>query len=196
MSRKLYASVTMLVVLSLLMASVSVVFAAGSARGTGFDPDAAKSPGKSSNGVYIVQMADAPVVAYEGGVPGLKATAPKKGQKIDPNSADVVNYVAYLTGKHAGALAKVGGGQKLYSYTYSFNGFAAKLSPEQAAKMASVEGVLAVSADELQTVDTSSTPAFLGYLILAGCGINWAVSAAPARASSSAWSTRASGPRA
>ena len=114
------------------------------------------------NGVYIVQMVDQPVVAYQGGIKGMNATAPKNGQKINPNSPDVVNYVAYLNGKHNGALARAGGGEKLYSYTYSFNGFAARLSDAQAEKMQSVEGVLAVSRDEIFSVDTSSTPSFLG----------------------------------
>lgn len=118
--------------------------------------------GESPNGVYIVQMIDSPVVAYEGGIKALKATAPKNGQKIDPYSKDVVSYVAYLNGKHNGVLSKVGGGQKLYDYNYTYNGFAAKLSLDQANKLASVDGVLAVNADELQTMDTSSTPTFLG----------------------------------
>ena len=52
-----------------------------------------RANGKSkSNNAYIVQLLDKPVVAYDGGIAGLKATKPKKGQKIDPNSADVVKY--------------------------------------------------------------------------------------------------------
>ena len=117
---------------------------------------------ESSNGVYIVQMVDEPVVAYEGGTQGLKATAPKDGKKIDPNSPAVVSYVTYLNGKHDQALGDVGGGQKLYDYAYSFNGFASQLSLEQANKIASIDGVKAVSPDELQQMDTSSTPTFLG----------------------------------
>jgi subtilisin family serine protease len=117
---------------------------------------------QSSNGIYIVQMLDEPVVAYEGGVPGLKATAPKNGDKIDPYSGDVVAYTTYLTGKHNQALRNVGGGQKLYDYTYSFNGFAAQLSLDQANQMATEDGVKVVTADEIQTMDTSSTPTFLG----------------------------------
>jgi subtilisin family serine protease len=116
---------------------------------------------ESSNGVYIVQMIDEPVVAYEGTIKGLKATAPKNGDKIDPNSPAVVNYVSFLVGKHDQALGNVGG-NKLYDYTYSFNGFAAQLSLEQANKLASVDGVELVSTDELQVMDTSSTPTFLG----------------------------------
>ena len=67
----------------------------------------------SENGVYIVQMMDQPVVAYEGGVKGLKATAPKQGQKIDPYAGDVVAYAGYLKGKHDAALAAVGGSEAL-----------------------------------------------------------------------------------
>lgn len=116
---------------------------------------------ESSNGVYIVQMIDDPVVAYQGGIPGLAATKPNKGEKINPNSSKVVKYIAYLTGKHDEALKKVGG-KKLYDYGYSFNGFAAQLSLQQANKLASVNGVLLISPDELQTMDTSSTAGFLG----------------------------------
>jgi subtilisin family serine protease len=127
-------------------------------------PAAAKGPVNNANGTrtYIVRMSDEPVVAYEGGIKGIKATAPKQGQKIDPLASDVVTYVSYLNGKHTGALKKVGGGQKLYDYDYSFNGFAANLTPAQAAKLASVEGVMKVEENVFYDIDTSSTPAFLG----------------------------------
>ncbi len=115
----------------------------------------------SSNGVYIVQMIDEPVVAYEGGTAGLAATAPQEGAKIDPLSTGVINYSTYLVGQHDKALKKAGG-QKIYDYTISFNGFAAKMSPGQARKMAALEGVQVVTPDQLQTMDTSSTPTFLG----------------------------------
>lgn len=115
----------------------------------------------SSNGVYIVQMIDEPVVAYEGGTAGLAATAPQEGAKIDPLSTGVISYSTYLVGQHDKALKKAGG-QKIYDYTISFNGFAAKMSPGQARKMAALEGVHVVTPDQLQTMDTSSTPTFLG----------------------------------
>jgi subtilisin family serine protease len=128
----------------------------------------AKAPSTSaSNGVYVVQMSDAPVVAYTGGIPGLKATAPKKGQKIDPFSSDVVAYAGYLNAKHGAAVGAVGG-SKIYDYVFSYNGFAAQLSADQAAKMAGIPGVIAVSADEIRTMDTSSTPAFLGLTAQGG----------------------------
>jgi hypothetical protein len=117
---------------------------------------------ESPNGIYIIQMIDDPVVAYKGGIKGLRATKPRSGKKIDPNSPNVTAYVDYLRGKHDAALAKVGGGQKVYSYQYSFNGFSAKLSRGQAKKLQSVDGVVAVQADEMLILDTATTPAFLG----------------------------------
>ena len=110
---------------------------------------------------YIVQMLDNPVVAYEGGIGNLKATAPGQNKKIDPNSKKVKDYVGYLVGSHDDVLTSVGG-QKLYDYVYTYNGFAAKLNSAQAAELLSNPAVVAVTADELVTVDTSSTPDFLG----------------------------------
>jgi len=112
--------------------------------------------------IYIVQMIGDPVVAYDGGIKGLKATKPNKGKKINPNSKAVIKYADYLTDRHNAALTKAGGGKKVYDYHYSFNGFAAKLSHKQAAKMKSVNGVVSVSTDELLTLDTATTPDFLG----------------------------------
>ena len=156
MYRKVFNMLSLVLILAVAFSVTAPAFA-NSENGGG-----KKAGQQFNNGVYIVQMADDPVVAYNGGIKGLKATAPKNGQKIDPNSADVVNYVSYLNGKHNGALAKVGGANKLYDYSYSFNGFAAQLTADQAAKLSSTAGVLAVSSDELHTVDTSSTPGFLG----------------------------------
>jgi subtilisin family serine protease len=130
-------------------------------------PDVFEEPGnngkKAGNpNTFVVQMLNQPVVAYEGGIPGLKATAPKKNQKVDPNSPDVVAYVGFLNASHNAALNSVGGGRLLYHYNFTYNGFSAVITPEQAAKLATTPGVLAVTPDELQTADTSSTPAFLG----------------------------------
>ena len=111
---------------------VMVMVASALAPGAVAAPSA-KTDAVSTNGVYIVQMVDEPVVAYEGTIKGLKATAPRSGQKINPFSAEVTAYVTYLKGKHDDALAKVGGAKKLYDFAYSFNGFAAKLTPAQAA---------------------------------------------------------------
>ncbi len=110
---------------------------------------------------YIVQMLDNPVVAYEGGTGNLKATAPGQNKKIDPDSKKVKDYVGYLVGSHDAALEAVGG-QKVYDYVYTYNGFAAELTGAQAAALAERSDVLAVSVDYLMQPDTVSTPTFLG----------------------------------
>ena len=111
---------------------------------------------------YIVQMLDQPAVLYEGGISGLPATKPAKGAKIDPNSPNVRRYVDHLKGKHDSALNRVGGGQKLYSYGYAFNGFAAKLTEKQATRLEAGKGVVAVTEETVDSVDTFTTPNFLG----------------------------------
>ncbi|MDY0908543.1 S8 family serine peptidase [Microbacterium sp. CFBP9034] len=111
---------------------------------------------------YVVQMASAPVVAYDGGVKGLKATKPHGGSKVDPADPAVEAYSKHLKGKQRAALAKVEGGGPSYSYVYSFNGFAAELTPAQAAELQAQPDVVAVHPDQLVETDTSSTPSFLG----------------------------------
>jgi hypothetical protein len=113
------------------------------------------------NDVYIVRMSENPVVAYEGGIAGYQATKPRKGTKINPNDPKVVRYAAYLDSRHDQALARVGG-SKAYSYRYAFNGFAAKLTPAQAQRLLSQEGVISVEKDELMEMDTSTTTSMLG----------------------------------
>ncbi len=186
----------------LRIAATAMLLSAGAAMALYAAAPASDGSSKSGNGVYIVQMQDAPAVAYKGGVAGHKATAPKKGEKINPLAPDVVKYVGYLKAKHDAALAKVGNGQKLYSYGFTFNGFAAKMTPAQAAALAREAGVVAVNEDEALKLDTSSTPAFLGLeLPRMVFGINSAVVAskntsALAKESSLVWLIPASGPKA
>ncbi len=132
------------------------------ATGAAAADEGRRSATRRQSNVYIVRMSEDPAVAYKGGVPGLRATRPARGQKIDPNDARVADYVAYVDSRHDAALVRAGGGRKVYDYRYSFNGFAAELSEQQAAKLATDPGVLSVSRDELVDMDTSSTPTFLG----------------------------------
>jgi subtilisin family serine protease len=157
--RKLFKILSLLSVLAIALSGIIPAGAQPIAKSEGgHGGNVAASP----NGIYIIQMINEPVVAYTGDIPGLAATKPDKGQKINPNSPDVIKYVAFLDARHDEVLSKVGGGQKVYDYHYSFNGFAARLSLEQANQLTTVSGVLNVSPDQLVTSDTSSTPTFLG----------------------------------
>jgi len=115
-----------------------------------------------STATYVVQLAQKPVAGYEGGIAGYPATKPGKGKKLDASSADAKKYAGFLREKHDNALSKVGGADKIYDYTAVFNGFAARLTPEQADKLAAAKDVLSVEKAETVSVDTSSTPGFLG----------------------------------
>ena len=117
---------------------------------------------KFNNKLYIVRLAEVPVVAYDGDIKGLQATRPKRGQKIDPNSPGVVAYKAFLESRQSAVLAGVGGTTKVHSFGYTFNGFSAELDAAQVAKLEATPGVVSVTKDELLQLDTSSTPAFLG----------------------------------
>lgn len=117
---------------------------------------------KLSNNAWIVQLAEKPVAAYDGGIRGMAATKPGKGEKINPRALEVSRYKGYLTSRHNEMLQRVGGAKKLYSYGYAFNGFAAEMTEAQAAKMAQMPGVLAVSKDEFRELVTATTPNFLG----------------------------------
>ena len=77
---------------------------------------------------YIVQMASDPIASYQGRTPGLAATKPAAGKKLNPSSPAYKNYAAHLEKLHDQALASVGGGAKVYDYNVVFNGFAAVLT--------------------------------------------------------------------
>ena len=115
-----------------------------------------------TNNVYIVRLAELPVTAYDGSIRGYPATKLRKGEKLDPNNPQVVNYKSYLESRHDAVLTAVGGGKKLYDYGYVLNGFAAELSAAQAAQLRGTAGVLSVEKDAAMELDTSSTPTFLG----------------------------------
>jgi subtilisin family serine protease len=111
--------------------------------------------------VYIVQLVDDPVVAYDGDIAGYQATKPGRGEHFNPNSARVKKYVKFLDSAHTDALSKAGG-EKFYDYYYSFNGFAALLTPAQALAMKKLPGVVMVFEDELRYATTDNSPEFLG----------------------------------
>lgn len=157
--------------------SAFVALVAGLSIPAGGAPSGTRAPAvddsKSGAAVFIVQMAEDPVVSYEGGRSGYAATSPRGSQHANPNSAHVRRYQDLLNRDHARALGAAGApaNAKFYDYTFSFNGFAAELTPQQAARLAQQPNVVAVSADELRQPTTDNTPTELG---LTGPGGLWA----------------------
>ncbi|MDH3940653.1 MAG: S8 family serine peptidase [Xanthomonadales bacterium] len=128
------------------------------------------SPVSAKSGVYIVQMKGNPAVAYTGGTGKFKATKPGKGKKINPNSAHVKKYVSYLESMHDEALKSVGASEKIYSYRYALNGFAAVLSAKQVKALGKRSDVVNIWRDEIRRMQTETTPDYLG---LTGGGGVW-----------------------
>ena len=127
-------------------------------------------PSKSESPVYIVMMKDSPVVSYDGSTNGYKATKPAKGKRLNPKSAAVKRYAAYLDRQHDAALNAVGGGEKVYDYRYALNGFAAVLTAGQVDALRARDDVQYVWRDERMAPTTDSTPDYLG---LTGPGGAW-----------------------
>ena len=63
-----------------------------------------QAPATQARRAYIVQLADAPLAAYTGGVPGLAPTI-AQGQRLDTGSEAARRYTAYLEDKQRAVLA-------------------------------------------------------------------------------------------
>jgi subtilisin family serine protease len=122
---------------------------------------AASGAGGTSKQLYIVQMTEKPVAAYEGGTAGIPATKPARGENIDDDNENVKRYAAHLDSKHTNLVREVGA-KKVYDYRFAYNGFAAELTEAQARLLESDAGVVSVEKAVDGHVDTSSTPTFMG----------------------------------
>ena len=111
---------------------------------------------------YVIELADAPVAAYNGSITGLKATRPAAGTRLNVDASAVQAYTAFLQTKQAQAAALVPNAQITYRYKNVVNGFAAWLTDDEFAKLAASPGVRAITVDSARKVDTNYTPKFLG----------------------------------
>jgi subtilisin family serine protease len=115
--------------------------------------------------VYVVQMAAKPAVSYAGGIAGYAKTAPAAGQRFNARSKEVQSYAQHLVAEQDRALASVGASsRRIYSYRYAMNGFAARLTEAEAAKLSKDKMVLNVWEDQKVKLDTNNSPRFLGLL--------------------------------
>lgn len=125
--------------------------------------------------VYIVQFR-APAAVAEPSlrvdartpqVRTMEASSRKAGEnrqrRFDAGAPAVRRYAALLTEKHDAVLASVEAeNNKLYSYRYVLNGFAARLSPAQARKLRARKDVRNVWEDRPKFTETNDSPGFLG----------------------------------
>jgi subtilisin family serine protease len=116
--------------------------------------------------VYIVQL-KSPSAAEQ-----FASLNPRQSGKISTtvqgppaafskSSAGVESYAQRLADEQNRVLARVGA-EKIYSYRYSMNGFAARMTPADAHKLQHQPEVLQVWEDEVRPLGTSFSPQFLG----------------------------------
>ena len=129
-----------------------------------FEPKDASGPA-----VYIVALNDTPLATYRGGVAGLEATDPKvSGQrKLDVKSAASQAYLAYLAQQRQAAIdaADQAIGRALtidFEYMATFNGYAASMTPAEAAQVAALSMVKRVEREEISYPDTDAGPNWIG----------------------------------
>ena len=120
---------------------------------------------RGSTRVFIVQMAGDPAIRYQGDVSGFAKSAPAKGQRYDARSSQAQMYTERLGQEQDAVLARVGAsGGKIYSFRHALNGFAARMTAQQAAKLRKDKNVLRVWEDQAMPLDTDNSPRFLGLL--------------------------------
>ena len=128
--------------------------------------EAAKANYQSN--VYIVQLADAAVASYMGGMPGLAATSNQAtgAATLDTNSENSKAYAKYLRSTQAEFVAdcEASFGHSLnvkYSYQHAFNGIAVELSAEEAESMRAFSIVKNVSRERFEVPLTDVGPQWI-----------------------------------
>ena len=111
--------------------------------------------------IYLVKLKGDPVIAYNGDMAGFAATRPGRGEKMNPNSASVKKYAGHLIARQNEVMASVGA-EKVYNYRYAFNGFAARMSAADAKALSKHPDVARVMKDEKHTIDTNTSPQWIG----------------------------------
>ncbi len=106
------------------------------------------TPGDAEARMYVVKLDEPPVATYQGGLKGLARTAPSPGNRLKAGTNAVKAYVRHLDNRRDEVLDDVPGVRKSYEYNYALNGFAAKLTPRQVARLSATPGVLSLTPDK------------------------------------------------
>ncbi|MBG6223079.1 MULTISPECIES: protease inhibitor I9 family protein [unclassified Janthinobacterium] len=113
-------------------------------------------PAQQARHSYIVQLKDAPLASYTGGVAGLVPTV-SEGSRLDTGSEAARRYTAYLEERQRAVLALVAGAPVQYRYTVTLNGFAAMLTPDEVARLRASPDVAQVSPTSVEHTHTSDS---------------------------------------
>ena len=117
--------------------------------------------------VFIVQLRSPSTAEHHASLTKAIASTRSPGSSTRPrfekNSASNKSYAAQLDVEQQRVLDRAGAGvQRIYSYRYGLNGFAARMSLEQAQKLEGMDDVLNVWEDEIRPLATRNSANFLG----------------------------------
>jgi subtilisin family serine protease len=120
-------------------------------------------PVKSPTTVYIVKLKTSGAAGMKSAL-GANDILDRGGPgRLQPQSAAVQSYAQQLEQAQDRLLASVGAvGTKLYSYRYALNGFAARLTPAEVARLAQRAEVDRIWPDTEQHLATNNSAIFLG----------------------------------
>ena len=102
---------------------------------------------------YVVVFKDPPAASYTGGIKGLKATKPARGEQLNPRAKEVRAYADYLKGVHANYHAylnsKAAGAEVVAEYALAANAVAIKANGANPETLKQGPGVKSVDASWL-----------------------------------------------
>ncbi|MCP5090101.1 MAG: hypothetical protein GY949_04170, partial [Gammaproteobacteria bacterium] len=157
----------------ILLCSLLLLSAAGMARTESSLRDVGAVPLRlagdqipAATRVYIVQLHQPSAAEYHASL--LKEnprppTVDKSRSRFDKTNPALQSYARQLAEEQDRVLSKAGPDvQKIYSYRFGLNGFAARMSTAQAQKLSNLPEVLNVWEDEVRPMATRYSPTFLG----------------------------------
>jgi subtilisin family serine protease len=118
-------------------------------------------PVKGGTAVYIVKLRAPGAASYKRAPANFSTTKPTA--EVGPRAGEAEAYAKALEQAHDQLLGGIGAAStKLYSYRYSVNGFAARLTAVQVSRLAQSEDVERIWQDTDQYLRTNNSAIFLG----------------------------------